>query len=288
MDEAVFKIPSNDRFQIDDGELAWIAAERSTILAAGMDSPSWHLICQVTFPKKAGSIFVQFPYFSDSKGILSDAVFEPGDKQGTGQIRLRERGRATSHHVKYHHPPDGRVHFSQDGRIRTEVRRQSFPLTESGLLWELHAFLLEGFEVMSASRVRKDRAYIPSIFRPSLPRAITLSGEWQTRSEVLSRLEGPTRGPFCTVRRGHDGALLKVFLLGPPRGSPLDGHLLLLNMGKINDAPADRPTMIFLGGWDSPDRASVAPGSGCLSFMYPSGDHEELVKQVGTVDFVAE
>ncbi len=82
--ETVFKIPPNDRFQIDDGELAWIAAERSTILAAGMDSPSWHLICQVTFPKKAGSILVQFPYFSDSKGILSDAVFEPGDKQGTG------------------------------------------------------------------------------------------------------------------------------------------------------------------------------------------------------------
>jgi hypothetical protein len=63
---------------------------------------------------------------------------------------------------------------------------------------------------------------------------------------------------------------------------------MLLNMGKADESAADRPTMIFLGGWDSPDRAVVAPGSGCLSFMYPSGNHDELVAQIGSVDFTHE
>lgn len=232
-----------------------------------------------------GSIFVQFPYFRECEGILTEATFVPSGLSGETVIRLRDQGRATSHLVKYHHPPDGNVHFSQDGRIRSDVRRQSFPLTESGVLWELHAFHLEGFENLSPRRVRRARAYLQNIFRPSLPRAIKVFGEWRHRGEVAALLEGPSRGPFCHVRSGIGGSALPTFLLGPPVGSRFDDHLLLLRMFGIDEAGVDRSSMIFLGGWDSPEDVGTQPGTSCLCFMYPSGDdHSGLVAEIGTVD----
>ena len=85
-------------------------------------------ILQIMFSKRDGSIYINFPYYSDTRGLISLVTY-PGDISTT-HLRLEPGGRVTSHLVKYSHHQDGRAHFSQDGKIKTEVKKMSVPLTE--------------------------------------------------------------------------------------------------------------------------------------------------------------
>jgi hypothetical protein len=84
---------------------------------------------QVTFSKRDDSLFVGFPYFAHSSGILSPVTIEKWQhtnvKISLGHVGL---GKCTSHLVKYAHHPNGKAHFSQTGKILTRIRRQSVPL----------------------------------------------------------------------------------------------------------------------------------------------------------------
>ena len=280
--EQSLKFPNTQRFVVKERGYEYLASDRATIIVAGPSS-QWHLICQIQFHPK-GSLFVQFPYFKESQGVLADAEFVSVGR-GKGQMHLSERGRATTHHVKYHHPPDGNVHFSQDGRVRSDIRRSSFPLSEAGLLWELHAFGIEGFETVTQERVRRKRLYVPFVFKNGLPRGLQLSGEWRRKDEIASSLISAD-GPHAMIPRRRDGAPMKVMLLGHPKGSPCEDFLLAVNVAIPPRVEIDRPTMIFMGGWDSSGigELGATPGTGCLAFMYPVDDVQALAKQIGSVD----
>lgn len=88
-----------------------------------------HKIIQVLFSKD-GSLYVTFPYFKHAEGLLAVVTVTrpPGT---TSEINLADTGKVASHLVKYSHHPDGRAHFSQDGKVRTEIRRQAVALEVS-------------------------------------------------------------------------------------------------------------------------------------------------------------
>ena len=69
-----------------------------------------------------GSIYVFFPGFMNTEGIVCRGRLRAGKSNQT-TIDLTENGRVTSHLVKYAHHPDGEANFSQDGKVKTEVRR---------------------------------------------------------------------------------------------------------------------------------------------------------------------
>jgi hypothetical protein len=95
-------------------------------------------VFQVIFSKSDGSLLVNIPYSSITHGILSKGRLPRGDVES--QVHLEERGKVTSKLVKYSHHPDGKAHFSQDGKVRTEISRQSLPLAQAkGHLFTLHA-----------------------------------------------------------------------------------------------------------------------------------------------------
>ena len=87
-------------------------------------------VLQVFFGRD-GSIFVNFPYFRHREGILGVATL-PANATATTAVNVEHCGKVASHLVKYSHHPDGRAHFSQDGKVRTEIKRQSVPLDEHG------------------------------------------------------------------------------------------------------------------------------------------------------------
>ncbi len=85
--------------------------------------------------------------------------------------------------------------------------------------------------------------------------------------------------------RRRDGGPLKVTLLGQPSGFALQDHVLALNLGvPPSVATVDRPTMIFMGGWDSPETTNTSTGTGCLAFMYPVENAATLAAEIGSVD----
>jgi hypothetical protein len=87
-----------------------------------------HKIFQLFFGRDR-SLYVSFPYFRHRTGILAAATI-PANGQTTSQVNLQIGGKIASHLVKYSHHPDGRAHFSQDGRVRTEIKRQSVALDQ--------------------------------------------------------------------------------------------------------------------------------------------------------------
>jgi len=83
------------------------------------------LVCR---PLGDGSLFVSTPYFGTGSGIVTRASIGSGSPY---TISLRQGGSVTSHLVKLSHHPNGRVHFSQTGKVKTEIIRQSFRLVDS-------------------------------------------------------------------------------------------------------------------------------------------------------------
>jgi hypothetical protein len=118
---------------------------------AGVDT---HNIAQIFFSKKDGSLFVSFPYFAHSAGLLSIATLSAGRMADT--INLQPCGKCASHLVKYAHHPDGEAHFSQDGKVISMIRRRSIPLRS----FHGHFFtlLVQGLHKFRAAQQPKDFA----------------------------------------------------------------------------------------------------------------------------------
>jgi hypothetical protein len=140
-----------------------------------------HKLFQVFFAKD-GSLFVSFPYFRHREGILA-ATMSPANGQPTSQVNLEIGGKVTSHLVKYSHHPDGRAHFSQTGKVRTQVKRQSLPLNEyRGHIFSLQIQGIEAFEradeIKDIGTNAKRSTLIFPIGQPSEDGALKFVGYW--------------------------------------------------------------------------------------------------------------
>src|SRR5712691_4530164 len=80
-----------------------------------------HKVFQCQFAKRDGSVFISFPYFRHSEGLVSLASWPAGEVSSVVSLELG--GRVSSHLVKYSHHPDGRAHFSQDGKVLTVIKK---------------------------------------------------------------------------------------------------------------------------------------------------------------------
>ncbi len=81
--------------------------------------------------RRDGSIFVMFTGLENQLGVIAHSAFEP-PRVGIRACRLAESGVTTSHLVKYSHHADGRAHFSQDGKVRTVIKKMAAPLGRQG------------------------------------------------------------------------------------------------------------------------------------------------------------
>jgi hypothetical protein len=69
-------------------------------------------------------------------------------------VNIECGGKVTSHLVKYSHHPDGRAHFSQDGKILTAIKRQSIALDrQNGHMFTLY---IQGLHALDVARTAKD------------------------------------------------------------------------------------------------------------------------------------
>lgn len=153
---------NDDSFTRSYKNLRYVAAARVTVTVGAYDAE--YQICQITFSQGDGSIFVSFPYLREQPGLLSIATF-PEDQTGSVTLSYGAEARSTSHLVKYSHHPDGLALFSQDGKIRSEVRRRSFRLHGPlGHLFQLHVYWPSGYTPFIRRARRSDRVYVRNIF----------------------------------------------------------------------------------------------------------------------------
>ncbi|MFQ5992980.1 MAG: hypothetical protein ACE5NA_11140 [Nitrospiraceae bacterium] len=199
----------------------------------------------------------------------------------------------TSHLVKLSHHPHGRVHFSQTGKVKTEIIRPSFRLADSiGEVFELHIYHAAGFEALDLAMRKTDRVYLRYVFKGALPAALTITAEWRRKAAVQANTDPPNGivPPVTSVKHRKTGVESLVTLFGQPPGWPLRDHVLMLSCHATTSLKnIERPTMILMGGWDPAEVSEVGQEvkqTGCLLWLYPIEEAEMLAQQIGSIDLV--
>ena len=105
-----------------------------------------HKIAQMICERRDGGFFVAFPYLKQGGGQVCLGTLAP-DRTYPGSYDLRDGGKVTAHLVKYSHHADGEVHFSQDGKVFTNIRKHGVPLrSATGHMFTIQAQGIEAFE----------------------------------------------------------------------------------------------------------------------------------------------
>lgn len=241
---------------------------------------------QVIFHRRDGSIFVNFPYFKNVDGVVSVTTVAAGRES---QVDLAQ-GRVTSHGVKYSHHPDGNVLFTQDGKVRSEIRRKSVPLSASnGHLFSVHATDPDAFEEGNA---RDDAQRVPN------PRRTTLQIEseenrlkcvgWLYSVETFLRKNpGKLITPQMHLQQ-PDGTIATAFVCAPPTLPAGTAERILVITVEAWVVKGSRPggALLFLGGFDPPEIANdFTKPTQMLTCSYPVDNAGELRGRLGTIDF---
>lgn len=217
-----------------------------------------------------GSLFLLFPYFSRSDGFVSLVSREPR----TGQLDYLSGGAITSHQVKFSYHPDGRVHFSQTGKIRTAIGKNSMPLSQlRGPAFVVRCQGLHAFQPLTErDRTRKlGRRIVVGAQLDRHVDAVTVMGHWHAKEDLLLRTSERTLGPLVQLRR-KGGEIQTGALLGPKPYCPPQDRVLLLTCEETQRLPDRDSYLLLLGGFDAPFnfRESRAAFS-FLLLAYPRG-----------------
>jgi len=264
------------------------------VVTIGVGSRRYKVL-QIIFWKD-GSVFVNFPYFKHSEGVAS-LMTVPSNSKQTVSVNFETRGKVTSHLVKYAHHPNGIAHFSQDGRVVSDIRKSSVPLTKiEGHLFTVHLNGITDFEVADPyrdqNRYTSKRTVLNLDFGESDPGVIKIVGMWysinwfiQNNPHILTLY--PKFGP-SGVFINQEGEECPGFLLAPPIGNPLQNHLLMLYFYKLPSlSKHKRPYITFIGGFGDHDIATDWSQETTFLFLsYPVSNYEELKQRLGSVDLI--
>jgi hypothetical protein len=218
----------------------------------------------------------------------------PGGQSG-GPVDLKPQGKCSSHNVKYAHHLTGEAHFSQDGKILTQIRRQSVPLRSAQ--GHIFTLLVQGLHHFKVGDRTKDtaaptprRTNLTVDLGSTLPEAMKFVGRIFDARLVGSVLRGdyPERiGPILPLRAG-DGNLTHGFCIGNPHNLS-DQTLLIVTFHAIPRLdPKREAAMMFIGGFDPPKQVTdPTRTTSMLALNYPAENFDELRGQLGSVDYVS-
>jgi hypothetical protein len=211
-----------------------------------------HKVLQILFGKD-GSLYVTFPYFAHTDGILAE-VNVTGRPGSTSQIDLANAGKVASHLVKYSHHPDGQAHFSQDGKVRTVIRRQSVLLYEQqGHIFTVLIQGLRAFEAVAVSKENKisaKRTTLTFQIGDRFPKAVRIVGRWYWIEDLNFDPRPAGVGPVVRAIEA-DGSERNAFILANPKDPK---HVLLLTCIPQDAISTGHDAMMFMGGFDPPSK----------------------------------
>ncbi|MBM3156464.1 MAG: hypothetical protein FJ004_04180 [Chloroflexi bacterium] len=247
---------------------------------------------QILFQRTDGSLFVAFPYYAKTRGLLTLATLRAKTKY-PASLSLIDGGKVTGHRVKYSHHPDGAVHFSQDRKILTMVRKQSVRLSEQeGHIFTVLVQGLKDFQGLKQKEMKPlltDKKTILNYkFDPGQPEALKFVGHWYKESSFVNRILKVGNRPWVTCKKS-DNSIVQGLIISDPFLNSDGNHYLLLTCEGIPMLDKDRySTLIFMGGFDQKEIAlNHELDTQFLTLAYPStGSYEELLRQIGTVDYI--
>lgn len=238
--------------------------------------------CKVQFRKQAGALSAYvhvLPAFGTSFGRVK-RVELLGPAGGPEQVKFTDGGGFTTRRVKFHHPTDGRAHFSGNGV--NPLFTEAPPLRRvNGQFFSLGYWSLDSFAPAKSPGTNTVPMRIPIAKSGSDPKG--LAGRvvaWCFHRSAIERLgifenvKDPTRA--CSFISA-DGQRERAVVLSPNvPTNPLDDLILIVThrKGDIRSG-LGYPIITFLGGWDiSPDQRAPDAHCRCLALKYAERDEE--------------
>ena len=231
-----------------------------------------------------GSLFVSFPYFRHRTGILSTSAIA-GDGERQSQVSLEQGGKVTSHLVKYSHHPSGQAHFSQTGKIRPEIKRQSSRLdTLNGHIFSL---LIQGLGSLETAHPTKDartsskRTLVDFHVDPQ-SEAIRFVGRWYDVNNLRVSNPEDSIGPVIPMMDSGGNRIDGILLASPHSDAR---HVLAVSCVPMPSLGPDPELFMFYGGFD-PATTMTDPDkeAGFLVFLYPLTEADKARERLGIVD----
>lgn len=238
-------------------------------------STAAHRIAKIAFQKRDGSIRVMFPTFVHNEGLVG-RVTVPGGLSKVDR-NLGELGKVAGQLVKYSHHPDGRAHFSQDGRVRTEIINHCLPLARQQT--HLFTIMVEGLEGFGPPKKSDHTTMILKI--EGRVHTLKILGRWFQLKSLKTTNPIQMRGPMPLMN--PDGTQQVGWLVAPPEGSPFADFGLFLTPQEwaVTVTGPEGPHLSFFGGFDEADPSQDVS---FLALSYPCSDPEKLRETIGSID----
>ena len=254
-------------------------------------------IFKMGYLRSDGSVWVAFPYFEDSHGLVSLISLPPGRSYASAD--LRPGGKVTSHLVKYSHHRSGLALFSQTGRVRSAIRKQSVRLNVAeGHLFTIQIQALDGFAVDMDGKPDEwnsrhfegaDHQTVTFDCKSKEPVSLKFVVRCYNKKRARQTVFGEAVGPLAALRQVHGGRPQQGVLLAAPRRAPGAATFLVLlaeRISKLTDMPGSHLT--FIGGFDPPEVVfDYSKPTSFLALAYPAGNYQELCRTIGSIDLHA-
>jgi len=245
-------------------------------------------VFQLQFQKKDGSFFISFPYYKQSTGLLSRATIKKSQKQ----FSLSESGKVTNQRVKFTYHPDGRVHFSQDGKILTVIKNNSARLIQAE--WHIFSIIIQGLNDFGELKPNEHEPLLSAKktilnyrFEGNPPDAIKFIAHWYSESSLLTRVSHFGNKPWFFDEGPNSSRVGGAIISNPFIKGPGKYYLLLTYEGIPLIDKGNYSNLIFYGGFSSSQNEHTNDEKSFLALSYPaSKTYEDLVQLLGTVDYV--
>jgi hypothetical protein len=214
----------------------------------------------------ARQLFVNFPYQPDAIGLHARCQVDAGEQ---ATIDLSEEGRTTKNKIKYSHPIDGNCHFSQDGKIITQIRNVG-PRLDDGVT-HLFTVDLQGLDrFASFGSAKKGEAYVTFYdAAEDPPKQLHVAARWMPlAAEEIGQHMNPLEIEV-PVPGGYRGVFMAC---APPSDSPLAGHLLLLEVHSVVPLAVESDFLLLFVGAFGADLVDPSRSSDFLFLQYPTSE----------------
>jgi hypothetical protein len=234
-------------------------------------------------PARDGSVYVAFPYLPFDVGRVGFLTM----RSGSAETIFGEDAPVTAEKVKYSHHPNGAAHFSQSGRVRTEIRKSSVPFGRlSGHIFTVTFQGIDRYPSMLKTAKPKRRTAVAAFSQIESADAYKFIAHIYSERELASRIIGS--GSRLWIRCAlPSGKVLWGITLATNFSSEHGRKFIFLMLEPIGRVCAQYDELfMFLGGFDPPEISlDPAQDTRALMLLYPEGDcSAELIKRVGTID----
>lgn len=237
-------------------------------------------------PARDGSLYVSFPYSPFDLGRVGILTVTAGSEEEG--IMFGDDAPVTAERVKYSHHPGGAVHFSQSGRVRTDIRKSGVPFGRiSGHIFTVTLQGIDRYQSIQKDAKTKRGSNVIAFSPPPEPEgAYKFVAHIYSEQELAKRLTSHGTGLWIRCVN-ESGKLSWGITLATQFQSEQGRRFILLVLESVEKMCAQFDEMLlFLGGFDPPEIAlNPSKDTQALILLYPEKDcTDELIRRVGTID----